>query len=150
MTPHRAFALVAACALSLPAACDSGAPEPPGAPAPSATAKPAPAAPAGPAERRILPHCDPVKAALAVVPAVGSPARLRLLWDGTPPAALPREIPVLVKEVSQSEDPPVVVIEIPLIPERDAILAISRESGHLRIHGEEIQLDPCSATLLLN
>jgi hypothetical protein len=131
-------------------ACDSAAPIEQADSAPAAT-QPAPRAePTQPPTRRILPNCDPIKAARAATPALGSPARLRFLWNGRRPQAVPQDIPVLVKEVRESTDPPLVVIEIAPIPERARLIEITRESGHLRVEDDEILIDPCSATLFLN
>ena len=147
------LSLVVSAGLATLIACDSAAPIEQ---ADSAPAFPQPAPRAEPTQpptlptRRILPNCDPVKAARAATPALGSPARLRFLWNGTPPPAVPQDIPVLVKEVRESTDPPLVVIEIAPIPERAHLIEITRESGHLRVEENEILIDPCSATLFLN
>jgi hypothetical protein len=142
--------LVLSLGLSTLVACDPGAENEARDSAPAAAPTTSRAEPEQPPTRRILPNCDAVKAARAATPAVGSPARLRFLWDGTPPQAIPRDIPVLVKEARESSDPPAVVIEIAPIPERDDIVEITQESGHLRVESGEILIDPCSAHLFLN
>jgi hypothetical protein len=143
-------ALVLSVGLATLIACDSGGPIEEANSAPSAARTAPRAEPTQPPTRRILPNCDAVKAARAATPAVGSPARLRFLWDGTPPQAVPRDVPVLVKEVRESTDPPLVVIEIAPIPERAGVIEITQESGHLRVEEDVILIDPCSAQLLLN
>jgi hypothetical protein len=142
--------LIQVAGLSSLLACDPGSEVDPRDPTPAAAAPIPRSEPMEPPTRRTLPNCDAVKAARAATPAVGSPARLRFLWDSTPPQDVPRDIPVLVKAVRESTDPPLVVIEIAPIPERERIVEITRESGHLRVEAGETLIDPCSAHLFLN
>jgi len=124
--------IVAIISLVVVAGC--GTPEPEQAPQPEGPAM---------ATLRTASSCDPAAAAARWQPRVGEFTTARLLWNDLPDAAADLEVPFGVMAVRDDG----VAVHLPRIPLRERYLGMWLMSGHLRLEGDQLVLDPCAAEL---
>jgi hypothetical protein len=87
--------------------------------------------------------CNPAVAAARWQPRVGEFTTARFLWNDLPDAAAHLEVPFGVMAVRDDG----VAVHLPRIPLRERYLGMWLMSGHLRLEGDQLVLDPCAAEL---